>query len=378
MNDIPHFDAIAEDEACWEAEQEQNQKRKFSSSSGEGSSAASVQPKKSSQIGPINLFFRKEPIEVTQQRRGKEAYAIDEGKKKLRENAIQKFARWMYDAGLPFNAVNYDSLGPAIKAFGQYGAGMKPPSYYEIRAYDRAVMINGYIYNRGPLLHMLREFIAGRDMVRPAKTRFATAFLTLKRFHVEKVNLRKMFTSEIWSKSKYAKDAQGKLVASIILMPSFWKHVAYALKVVGPLVKKAEGFFGIPMAVGQRSTRAPGSTLNSDDDEENARVFEDDDLTWGDVARAAGVDEDAYAFRHRSSKNITSKASSSKGSSLKAFKATKKASTSSWTSSKSTKNPLRLVDEEEDLNCYISSSDREDKNDDNDENVELGDELESD
>ncbi|KAK4423616.1 hypothetical protein Salat_1944500 [Sesamum alatum] len=206
----------------------------------------------------------------------------------------------MYDAGLPFNAVNYDSLGPAIEAFGQYGAGMKPHSYYEIRvkylkkelehtsnilksweadqakygcslmadgwtdrkhrslinflvnspkgtkfvesvdassyshtgeklfkssqivqAYDRAVMINGYIYNRGPLLHMLREFIAGRDMVRPAKTRFAIAFLTLKRFHVEKVNLRKMFTSEMWSKSKYAKDAQGKLVASIILMPSF-------------------------------------------------------------------------------------------------------------------------------------------------------------
>ncbi|KAK4423093.1 hypothetical protein Salat_1891900 [Sesamum alatum] len=106
---------------------------KFYSSSGEGSSAASVQPKKSSQIGPINLFFRKEPTEITQQRRGKEAYAMDEAKKKLRENAIKKFARWMYDAGLPFNAVNYDSLGPAIEAFGQYGAGMKPPSYYEIR-----------------------------------------------------------------------------------------------------------------------------------------------------------------------------------------------------------------------------------------------------
>ncbi|KAK4422827.1 hypothetical protein Salat_1865200 [Sesamum alatum] len=398
MNAIPHFDAIAEDEACWEAEQEQNQKRKFSSSGGEGSSAASMQPKKSSQIGLINLFFRKEPTEVTQQRRGKEAYSIDEAKKKLRENAIQKFARWMYDAGLPFNAVNYDSLGPAIEAFGQYGTGMKPPSYYEIRAYDRAVMINGYIYNRGPLLHMLREFIADRDMVRPAKTRFATAFLTLKRFHVEKVNLRKMFTSEMWSNSKYAKGAQGKLVASIILMPSFWKHVAYALK-----AKKHKSSEALRRRYDARDTIDPialneidecnewmlGSTLNSDDDEENARVFEDDDLTWGDAARAAGVDEDAYAFRPRSSKNITSKASSSKGSSLKAFKATKKASTSSWTSSKSTKNPLRLVDEEEeevnfddtdeeDLNCYISSSDREDKNDDNDEDVELGDELESD
>ncbi|KAK4423958.1 hypothetical protein Salat_1978700 [Sesamum alatum] len=283
MNAIPHFDAIAEDEACWEAEQEQNQKRKFSSSGGEGSSAASVQPKKSTQIGPINLFFRKEPTEVTQQRRGKEAYAIDEAKKKLRENAIQKFARWMYAAGLPFNAVNYDSLEPTIEAFGQYGAGIKPPSYYEVRV-------------------------------------------------------------------KYLKKEL--------------EHTNNILK---------------PWEADQRLT------LNSDDDEENARVFEDDDLTWGDVARAAGVDEDAYAFHPRSSKNITSKASSSKGSSLKAFKATKNASTSS---SKSTKNPLCLVDEEEeevnfddtdeeDLNCYISNSEREDKNDDNDEDVELGDELES-
>ncbi|KAL0405581.1 UNVERIFIED_CONTAM: hypothetical protein Slati_3872000 [Sesamum latifolium] len=44
-----------------------------------------------------------------------------------------------------------------------------------------------------------------------------------------------------------------------------------------------------------------------DDDEENARVYEDDDLTWGDVARAFGVDEDAYAFRPRHSKELKKK-----------------------------------------------------------------------
>ncbi|KAK4426488.1 hypothetical protein Salat_1417400 [Sesamum alatum] len=106
---MPHFDAIAKDEACWEAEQEQQNiaecKRKFSSSGGE----------------------------VTQPRKGKEAKVIDEAKKKLRENAIQKNSRWMYDVGIPFNAVNYDILGPAIEAIGQYGSGMKPPSYYEVR-----------------------------------------------------------------------------------------------------------------------------------------------------------------------------------------------------------------------------------------------------
>ena len=39
----------------------------------------------------------------------------------------------MYDVGIPLNAVNYDSFGPMIEAIGQYGPGMKPPSYHEVR-----------------------------------------------------------------------------------------------------------------------------------------------------------------------------------------------------------------------------------------------------
>ncbi|KAL0366956.1 UNVERIFIED_CONTAM: hypothetical protein Sradi_3585700 [Sesamum radiatum] len=105
------------------------------------------------------------------------------------------------------------------------------------KTYEQAMMINGYIYNRSPLLDMLRDFIAKRDMVRPPKTRFATAFFTLKRFHSEKPNLKKMFTSKKWIKSKYAKEAQCKLVASTILKTSFWNNVIYILKVAGPFVK---------------------------------------------------------------------------------------------------------------------------------------------
>ncbi|XP_019252818.1 PREDICTED: uncharacterized protein LOC109231627 [Nicotiana attenuata] len=43
------------------------------------------------------------------------------------------FARWVYDAGLPFNCVNYDTFGDFIEVVGQYGPGMKPPTYHEIR-----------------------------------------------------------------------------------------------------------------------------------------------------------------------------------------------------------------------------------------------------
>ncbi|KAH6778511.1 hAT dimerization domain-containing protein / transposase-like protein [Perilla frutescens var. frutescens] len=50
-------------------------------------------------------------------------------------------------------------------------------------------------------------------------------------------NLRKMVTSEEWNASKWKKDAGGGQLATYILQDSFWRNVAYALKLVGPLVK---------------------------------------------------------------------------------------------------------------------------------------------
>nr|XP_018626576.1 uncharacterized protein LOC108945274 [Nicotiana tomentosiformis] len=40
----------------------------------------------------------------------------------------------MYDARLSFNCVNYtDGFGEFIEVVGQYGPGMKPPTYHEVR-----------------------------------------------------------------------------------------------------------------------------------------------------------------------------------------------------------------------------------------------------
>ena len=44
---------------------------------------------------------------------------------------------------------------------------------------ERAISISGYIYNRTGLLNMIRRFTKQRELLRPAKTRFATAFITL-------------------------------------------------------------------------------------------------------------------------------------------------------------------------------------------------------
>ncbi|KAL6513274.1 hypothetical protein OROGR_020760 [Orobanche gracilis] len=367
MESIPHFDESVLEEQEQDEENEHG-KRPVVNPSQQLS-------KKSKQLGPINLYFQ--PSGQTIGKKGGNQVGssqFNEAQKKLRFDAVRKFCRWMYDAGISFNALRYDSLGPAIEAIGVYGSGMKPPTYHEARVpmlkqeinhtklllkdneieksvygcslmadgwrdrkgrslinflintprgsmfvesvdassyshtgqkmfelldrfiqrvgpddvvqvvtgsasnnvlagklledkyphlywtpcaahcldlifedifklpdlkrtFERAVQINTYIYNRIMVLNMMRDFTGHRDMVRPATTRFATAFLTPSRFQKQKKNLRSMFTSDIWTKSKFAKEIGGKQVINIIMMPSFWNSVVYAVKVAGPLIK---------------------------------------------------------------------------------------------------------------------------------------------
>ncbi|KAL6578942.1 hypothetical protein OROMI_009158 [Orobanche minor] len=85
--------------------------------------------------GPMDVYFTPDPEVVVMKRKGRQP-KIDENdgaKKELKKRACQAFARWMYDAGIPFNAVNYPSFDVYVEAQGQYGPGMKPPSYHEVR-----------------------------------------------------------------------------------------------------------------------------------------------------------------------------------------------------------------------------------------------------
>ena len=79
------------------------------------------------------------------------------------------------------------------------------------RTMERVISPNGYIYNRSGLLNMMRHFTGQRELLRPAKTRFSIAFITLARLHEQKNNLRKMFTSADWSESKWAKEQKGRM-----------------------------------------------------------------------------------------------------------------------------------------------------------------------
>ncbi|WOH08409.1 hypothetical protein DCAR_0727849 [Daucus carota subsp. sativus] len=96
--------------------------------------------------------------------------------------------------------------------------------------------LNSFIYSKCGMVNMLREFTSHKELVRPAKTRFSTAFLTLSRIRKQKANLFRMFTSQRWITSPYYKEPNGKKIASIVMMPSFWNSVVRSCKVAGPLV----------------------------------------------------------------------------------------------------------------------------------------------
>ncbi|KAL6502448.1 hypothetical protein OROHE_024453 [Orobanche hederae] len=347
-------------------------------SKGASSTSKSISMVKKPRVkGPMDIYFAQNLAKVVEARKkdkGRQTTINEACKKELREKACRDIAKWMYDATIAFNAVNYPSFDVMVESIGKYGCGMKPPSYHEVRvpllkkevdevnqmkkSYEdewvkygcslmcdgwtdrksrtlinflvnspkgtffiksvdaseysktgekmcelidsyvvrvgiesvvqvitdsassnvaagrmlmtkrphlywtpcgahcidliledigdlptfkktlkRAMSLNAYIYVRPGVVYLLREFTGHKELVRPGVTRFATAFLTLQRIHKQKNNLRKMFTSGEWVGSKWAKEAGGKNVTSIILMPTFWTSIVYILKIFGPLVR---------------------------------------------------------------------------------------------------------------------------------------------
>ncbi|XP_070055570.1 uncharacterized protein [Nicotiana tomentosiformis] len=103
--------------------------------------------------------------------------------------------------------------------------------------FNQTIRVHSYIVQRPLLLNMMKRFTKQRGLVKPAKTRFATAFLTLHRMYEQKSNLKKLFVSDEYTNSAYGREARGRESADIILSPSFWNNVVHALKIGGPLVK---------------------------------------------------------------------------------------------------------------------------------------------
>nr|XP_009592335.1 uncharacterized protein LOC104089195 [Nicotiana tomentosiformis] len=151
--------------------------------------------------------------------------------------------------------------------------------------FNQAIRVHSYIAQRPLLLNMIKRFTKQRSLVKPAKTRFATAFLTLHRMYEQKSNLKKLFVSDEYTNSAYGREARGRESADIILSPSFWNNVVHALKISGPSVKVlhlVDGEQRPPMGYlyeaidrGKEATQASFS-----DHRKYKRVFEIIDKRW--------------------------------------------------------------------------------------------------
>ncbi|KAG2299724.1 hypothetical protein Bca52824_036196 [Brassica carinata] len=93
---------------------------------------AEPNPNKRKKRGPLDRYVTSTPPNIMKGRKDQKRVfgACD---KELRDKVCAGIARWFYDAGIPFNAVTYDSFKEMKELIGQYGMGFKPPSLHELR-----------------------------------------------------------------------------------------------------------------------------------------------------------------------------------------------------------------------------------------------------
>nr|XP_033508858.1 uncharacterized protein LOC104084442 [Nicotiana tomentosiformis]XP_033508859.1 uncharacterized protein LOC104084442 [Nicotiana tomentosiformis] len=93
------------------------------------------------------------------------------------------------------------------------------------------------IYGHTWVLDLMRSFMKNHELLRPAVTRFATAYLILQSIQKQKQALRSMFSSEAWNTFTWAKKHEGvKTRATVLFDQTFWPHIAYCVRSVTPLV----------------------------------------------------------------------------------------------------------------------------------------------
>lgn len=99
----------------------------------------------------------------------------------------------------------------------------------------KAKKVSNFIHNYQLVLNLARKY-ATKDLIRPAATRFATAFLTLESMYQLKQPHQMMVVSKEWSKCKSTRKDKGKAMKKIVMSDTFWHSVVYSIKTTKPLV----------------------------------------------------------------------------------------------------------------------------------------------
>ena len=115
---------------------------------------------------------------------------------------------------------------------------------------DNAKSITKFIYNHTLVLSLMRKHTGGKDIIRPAITRFATHFLTLQSMLSQHRNLQKMFSSDEWNQSNWSNKPEGRELKRKVHDETFWRKAAEIVKLVEPLVKVLRLVDGERLAMG--------------------------------------------------------------------------------------------------------------------------------
>jgi len=115
---------------------------------------------------------------------------------------------------------------------------------------EHAKCITKYIYNHSWILNLMRKHTEGKEIIRPAITRFATHFLTLQSMLSQHRNLQKLFSSDEWNECQWARKQDGKDVKRKVNEEIFWKKAAEIVKLAEPLVKVLRLVDGERLAMG--------------------------------------------------------------------------------------------------------------------------------
>ncbi|XP_057418316.1 uncharacterized protein LOC130712501 [Lotus japonicus] len=101
----------------------------------------------------------------------------------------------------------------------------------------RGKKITNFIYASVGLIILLHHFTKGGDLIRLGATRFATSYLTLGRLQENKSALWKMFNSEEWIGSWFAKTKDEEYIEELVTDKGFWKDTLNCLRDDYPLIK---------------------------------------------------------------------------------------------------------------------------------------------
>ncbi|XP_077244083.1 uncharacterized protein LOC143884415 [Tasmannia lanceolata] len=102
----------------------------------------------------------------------------------------------------------------------------------------RARTITKFIYNHGSFLNLMRKkFIGGKELCRPAATKFTTNFISIQSPVLNRKALQQMFVSDEYSTSRFVQHSLSEGVVSTVLDKSFWDQCKYILNISEPLVR---------------------------------------------------------------------------------------------------------------------------------------------